>query len=1087
MKVEEHNGLIILVVSSLVFCAATIPVQAAQSDVVESPTANFFAFSTSGNVPFDAAFMDTSKGNPTEWYWEFGDGGTSTQRDPDHTYSEPGSYTVILTASNDAGSDVATKAGYIIVKGSTTNTESTTDTEFTKNIESTENTAQEPVAKFSATPKSGNTPLTVEFTDKSTETPTDWYWTFGDGYTSTQQNPEHTYSEVGSYTVTLTATNDAGSDKKTKAGYIKVEESATDTDKPVADFFASVTSGNAPFTAVFMDGSVGNPTDWYWDFGDGATSSQRDPTHTYSEPGSYTVILTASNDAGSDVATKAGYIIVKGSTTNTESTTDTEFTKNIESTENTAQEPVAKFSATPKSGNTPLTVEFTDKSTETPTDWYWTFGDGYTSTQQNPEHTYFEVGSYTVTLTATNDAGSDKKTKAGYIKVEESATDTDKPVADFFASVTSGNAPFTAVFMDGSVGNPTDWYWDFGDGATSSQRDPTHTYSEPGSYTVTLTASNDAGSDKKTKTDYITVTESTTNTESKTNTEISASKVVSLYYLQLAATSDPERSQGGTTQGAVESVKIVEAALAEEGLLSDKYAYDGSYGTATLKAYKTWQKSIGSAEKYCDGIPGKKDLTKLGNKYGFTVDTSTISYSDISDSEADANLNVPVAKFSGTPKSGNTPLTVEFTDESIETPTDWYWTFGDGYTSTQQNPEHTYSEAGRYTVTLTATNDAGSDKVTKTGCIKVKEPTKDTEISASTSVSLSYLQVAAESDPARSQGKTTPGATDSVKIVEAALVEEGYLDDAYAYDGAYGSATINAYKQWQESLGSPAKYCDGIPGKKDLTKLGNKYGFTVDTSTVADSYLFDSEEDTTKLDVPVLDVPVADFSASTTYGDAPLKVRFNDESTGSPTKWKWTFGDGSSSEDTDPRHTYSNPGKYTVTLKAINEAGSDTEKKSEYITVTGSTASAAKIDTCVYVTTTIGTVYKITKAGTNTIRLTYYDSSTAEDYLSENKGATAAAKEIVDCAAAWNMKRNRDIESIINQIKSTVTYQCLSRMTLTQQYPSDTTSLSIDIHLDESNWKWLYTSEAENLKKIKDFHVQQIFSNYVQPILSKFE
>ncbi len=99
--------------------------------------------------------------------------------------------------------------------------------------------------------------------------------------------------------------------------------------------------------------------------------------------------------------------------------------------------------------------------------------------------------------------------------------------------------------------------------------------------------------------------------------------------------------------------------------------------------------------------------------------------------------------------------------------------------------------------------------------------------SASKSVSLSLLQQAAKSDPGRPQGGTTLGAADSVKIVEAALNKEGLLSNTYANDGSYGTATIKAYKKWQESLGSPAKYCDGIPGKKDLTKLGKKYGFTV--------------------------------------------------------------------------------------------------------------------------------------------------------------------------------------------------------------------------------------------------------------------
>lgn len=125
---------------------------------------------------------------------------------------------------------------------------------------------------------------------------------------------------------------------------------------------------------------------------------------------------------------------------------------------------------------------------------------------------------------------------------------------------------------------------------------------------------------------------------SLTASAASAGKVVSLSALQRAAANDPYGPQGATTPGAVDSVKIVEAALVKAKFLADNsYAKDGSYGTATIKAYKKWQKSLGSAEKYCDGIPGKKDLTKLGNKYGFTVDTSKISYQDLK--ITDKNLN----------------------------------------------------------------------------------------------------------------------------------------------------------------------------------------------------------------------------------------------------------------------------------------------------------------------------------------------------------------------------------------------------------------------------------------------------------------
>ncbi|MDY0128928.1 MAG: PKD domain-containing protein [Methanosarcina vacuolata] len=243
-----------------------------------------------------------------------------------------------------------------------------------------------PVANFSASPTSGKAPLTVAFTDKSTRSPTKWKWTFGDGTTSTQQNPTHKYSKAGEYTVTLVATNNNGSNTVTKSDYIKV---AT---KPVANFTSSGTYGKAPFNVTFTDTSTEIPTGWKWDFGDGSKSFLQNPIHKYSNAGIYTVSLTAKNTVGSNTVTKTDYIKV-------------------------VTKPVAAFSAKPTSGKVPLIVAFTDKSTGIPTKWKWSFGDGKTSTVQNPKHQYLQEGKYKVTLTVTNVAGSNTTTKTNYITV----------------------------------------------------------------------------------------------------------------------------------------------------------------------------------------------------------------------------------------------------------------------------------------------------------------------------------------------------------------------------------------------------------------------------------------------------------------------------------------------------------------------------------------------------------------------------------------------------------------------------------------------------------------------------------------------
>lgn len=167
-----------------------------------------------------------------------------------------------------------------------------------------------PTADFSGTPTSGDAPLLVSFTDASTGSPTSWSWDFGDGSgTSTAQNPQYTYTTAGIYTVSLTATNAAGSDVATKVDYITVTQPPQDP--PVADFVGTPTSGDHPLNVSFTDLSSNNPTSWSWDFGDGSgTSTQQNPQYTYTAAGSYTVSLTATNAFGSDVATKVDYITV---------------------------------------------------------------------------------------------------------------------------------------------------------------------------------------------------------------------------------------------------------------------------------------------------------------------------------------------------------------------------------------------------------------------------------------------------------------------------------------------------------------------------------------------------------------------------------------------------------------------------------------------------------------------------------------------------------------------------------------------------------------------------------------------------------
>ncbi len=153
-----------------------------------------------------------------------------------------------------------------------------------------------------------------------------------------------------------------------------------------------------------------------------------------------------------------------------------------------------------------MTVRFTDTSRNNPESWMWDFNnDGRIESKlENPVHTYSEPGSYTVTLVATNSAGSDNETKSAYITVEKRIT---PPVAAFSAGPLAGYAPLTVHFTDISRNNPVSWQWDFtNDGkADTMQENPDYTYPEPGVYSVRLTVGNSGGSDELLENDYVTV------------------------------------------------------------------------------------------------------------------------------------------------------------------------------------------------------------------------------------------------------------------------------------------------------------------------------------------------------------------------------------------------------------------------------------------------------------------------------------------------------------------------------------------------------------------------------------------------------
>jgi PKD repeat protein len=380
-----------------------------------APVANF-TFSANG---LTVLFADTSTGSPTEYAWDFGDAQTSSERNPSHTYRSPATYPVMLVVTNAGGQ--SSKSQFVPVSLGTV-----------------------PQAAFDFTV----TGLQVNFVDASVGA-TSWQWSFGDGNTSNVRNPIHAYPASGAYTVTLAASNAAGSATANKVVTIAPGK------PPKAAFTATVTGQQVNF----VDESTDGPTAWQWSFGDSGTSTVRNPIHIYTTAGAFTATLTATNSFGSDSISQV-VTIAPG----------------------TPPKSVFTYKANG------LQVNFADASTGSPSSWSWSFGDSTQSTQQNPIHLYPAYGNYTVSLQVTNAAGSNSSSQIVTLAAAPA------PVASFTVTTNTGNKQ--ANFVDTSTGNPTSWTWDFGDATSSTQQNPIHVYATANTYTVTLTAANSGGSSK---------------------------------------------------------------------------------------------------------------------------------------------------------------------------------------------------------------------------------------------------------------------------------------------------------------------------------------------------------------------------------------------------------------------------------------------------------------------------------------------------------------------------------------------------------------------------------------------------------------
>ncbi|MCW3114125.1 MAG: hypothetical protein JWR18_2521, partial [Segetibacter sp.] len=657
--------------------------------VAKGQVADFTTETPKGCAPLVIRkFTNLSTGNIVKYFWDFGNGNTSTIQSPGTIYFDPGSYTVKLVVEDATGrKDSMVKRNFIIVN-------------------------KIPDVDFTSSSNSGCVPFTVKFTDKSgggSGTIRNWEWDFGDGTTSTEQSPSHTFSAGGDYSITLKASDDIGcSEIESKSSLIHVIQF------PKASFVASTEKKCFPPTGVtFTNTSSGEAiTLSHWDFGDGATSSSTNASHVYTNAGTYRVKLTITNQNGCvDFITKT--IVIEAATTtftfpdriclgsntlfvNTSSPTPVSVLWDFgDKTTSTALSPTKRFAtagtfivklvndfgtckdsitksitvlpkptanfsfvAPPATCKLPVNVAFTSQSSGAAA-YVWDFGDNTSSTITNPTHSYTSYGNYGTKLVVRDVNGcADSITRPSVVSIVRARVDGINGLP--FKGCAPRQQTFTARVT--SPEPVVAYLWDLGDGATSTSASPTHLYANEGNYTISLN---------------ITTTNGCTD-----NFVLPAG---------ISITTRPKAAFSGAPRVACAADTIQFTDLSIGTIDSRKWDF-GDRVTST---------STNSSHRYSDtGFFTVKLI--VGNASCF----DTASIKDY------IYINPPAAKFT-TEKDCTSPLQRKFVNKSVLAQTS-KWTFGDGGESTEANPVHTYSSPGTYIVHLHVTNSGCYDDFTDT-------------------------------------------------------------------------------------------------------------------------------------------------------------------------------------------------------------------------------------------------------------------------------------------------------------------------------------------------------------------------------------
>ena len=822
-----------------------------QSLKAQVPVPEFTGTPVTGCAPLVVNFRDQTTGNPVFWNWDFGNGSLSNIQHPTAVYLTPGRYTVTLVVRNANGTNAITKTDYIVVNPS-------------------------PMADFSANSVTGCAPVDIQFTDNSIDLGgniVSWEWNFSDGTSSTQQNPLHRFDSVGFYTIHLRVTSSTGCQGTlSRSRYVRVVAGVT------ADFtFTEPGTCRPPFLVSFTDetSGPGNLT-YLWDFGNATTSSQPNPIANYASPGVYTVNFLVQSDFGcSDTVQKN--ITINGTTTAINS---------------------------PDSVCLNTAVNFQNASNPAPLSTIWDFGDGTQSTKLNDTISYSAPGTYTVKLINNYGNCTDSATRNIYVRP--------RPPVDFTANnLISCRAPLTVNFQDISP-DAVSWQWNFGDGGTSTNQNPSHQYNAEGQYDVTLRITDNRGCiNTITKPAFIRIQK----------------PIVNLLVVP--------------TGGCVPFNFTPTAAI---NSLDGVASYFWDFGDGFTTTVPNPSHIYGAVGVYTV----KLRITTTGGCVDSIVVAGAVKVG-----------TPPVTNFSANPTSVCAFTNVSFTDMSAPAEA-WQWNFGDGTFSTEQNPVHAFTDTGTFTVSLIAYNNGCGQSLTRIQYIRVLPPIAlfTHNITCSNKLQANFFNIS-KSDPSLpttylwefgDPANSTSNAVNPVFTYPAVgtylvrlTVTNGSCSNSYPLsvnivgDLADFSVsktaacvneplTVTAINSNPANIGAYEWSINGGPfvvGNRDLPLSFSVPGAYSISLRITD---INNCSDTKTIN-PAVNVtgPVANFSLNSNGGCNNTTIVFNDlsNSANAIVEWFWDFGDGSTQTFTSApfTHQYQNAGTYLVSLRVRDNQG----------------------------------------------------------------------------------------------------------------------------------------------------------------------